>query len=124
MTLKRNQVQPQQDPGLVELFKGSKRSYNEDVDDLITRLDQSAAFTRAHRNQATTGRPAVAQAVGVLADGSRIIVHDILPARESLPLKAAKNLSAGKLVADLPKLTATDSKESSPSKAKTKSKAH
>ncbi|MGI4872168.1 MAG: hypothetical protein ACRYFX_13460 [Janthinobacterium lividum] len=40
---------PQPDPALVAFFQGSGKSYDENVDDLLQRLDAAAAYTRAQR---------------------------------------------------------------------------
>lgn len=41
----------QRDPGLVALFRGSKKSYDENVDGLIAELDAAAAITYARMKE-------------------------------------------------------------------------
>lgn len=109
MTHARSQVQPQQDPGLVELFKGSKRSYDEDVDDLIARLDESAAYTRAQRKLVPSQRSAAPQKIALPGTGKAVVVRKVLPIREGTPPKKATDLAGGK--------------KSSPTRGKANSKA-
>lgn len=64
MPRKKDQPSPAQDPALVAFFKGSKRTYEQNVDALLQQLDRSAARTRARRAAASQEQSATAQGVG------------------------------------------------------------
>jgi high-affinity K+ transport system ATPase subunit B len=51
----KNLKSQEHDPALVELFQGSRKSYDTNVDDLIQKLDEAAIRTRAERANRKAG---------------------------------------------------------------------